>query len=630
MTRLLARLTFLLAAAIAPAFAQTAAPTPPPSSPAPAQSSTTPVQTIKATAQLVVVDVVVTGSSHKPVHGLKATDFTLTENNIPQVVRNFEEHTALTPADATKFAPMPKLPLGIFTNYNPAPANGAVNILLLDALNTPMRDQAYVRQQILSYLKSVSPGTRIAIFGLTTRLVLLQGFTSDPEMLKNVMTKAPNKGSPLLDDQVGGGGIQNSAADNLEDLDADPTLVANVREFEAMNQSFQLQLRAKYTLDAMNQIARYLSGIPGRKNLIWFSGSFPVNILPDASGTLTNPFAVMASSEDEFRETVALLARSQVAVYPVDARGLTNSPTFDASTTRNYTGAKGIARMNQDSASFFNSTAQENQTMTAMADATGGHAFLNTNDLTKAVANAIDEGSNFYTLTYTPTNSERDGKLRKIKIQLARQGLSLTYRKGYYADDPDKIRTVAAVKPDAATTAANAPTASDTMHLAMARGAPTPTDILIKVGVVPITPATQPEADPAPGNVPAPKAHGPYRRYSVNYLIDPKDFAFLRMPDGTIHSDFELIIFVFDSDGVAVNSVGNTVHITGSLDQIQRMLADGIFRHVEISTPAKGEYFLRIAVHDLHRDHYGAVEVATSAVRNVAPPTPPPPSLTSK
>ena len=148
MTRLLARLTFLLAAAIAPAFAQTAAPTPPPSSPAPAQSSTTPVQTIKATAQLVVVDVVVTGSSHKPVHGLKATDFTLTENNIPQVVRNFEEHTALTPADATKFAPMPKLPLGVFTNYTPAPANGAVNILLLDALNTPMRDQAYVRHQI--------------------------------------------------------------------------------------------------------------------------------------------------------------------------------------------------------------------------------------------------------------------------------------------------------------------------------------------------------------------------------------------------------------------------------------------------------------------------------------------------
>ena len=62
--------------------------------------------------------------------------------------------------------------------------------------------------------------------------------------------------------------------------------------FEAEHQSFQLQLRARYTLDAMNQLARYLCGIPGRKNLIWFSGSFPINIFPDAIPA--NPFAVVA------------------------------------------------------------------------------------------------------------------------------------------------------------------------------------------------------------------------------------------------------------------------------------------------------------------------------------------------
>ncbi len=630
MTRSLARLAFLLTIANAPALAQNTAPTPPPSSPTPAQSAAAPVQTIKTTAKLVVVDVVVTDGSRKPVHGLKASDFTLTENSAPQVVKNFEEHTALTQADATRLAPMPKLPLGIFTNYNPAPANGAVNLLLLDALNTPMRDQAYVRQQVLSYLKSVPPGTRIAIFGLSTKLVVLQGFTSDPDALKNVMTKGLGKGSPLLDDQVGGGGLQNSGADDLEDMGADPGLVVNVRDFEAINQSFQLQLRAKYTLDAMNQIARYLSNIPGRKNLIWFSGSFPIDILPDISGTLANPFIAMASSEDEFRDTVALLARSQVAVYPIDARGLTNSPVFSASTTRNYGGTKGIARMNQDNATFLNNTAQENGTMNAMADATGGHAFLNTNDLTKAVATAIEEGSNFYTLAYTPTDSQRDGKLRKIKIQLARQGYTLTYRKGYYADDPDKIRTVTAAKPDAATTAAAGPSALDSMHLAMTRGTPTPTDILMKVGVIPITHLPQTEDKPAPGNVPTVKAHGPYSRYSVNYQIDPADIVFLRNPDGNIHADFDLVIFVFTSEGELVNSIISTVHVNATLDQVKQMFSEGIFQHQEISTPAKGEYFLRIAVHDLHRDHYGAVEVATSTVRNVVPPTPPAPTLKSK
>ena len=59
-------------------------------------------------------------------------------------------------------------------------------------------------------------------------------------------------------------------------------ILANLQQFEAEQQSFQLQLRARYTLDALNQLARYMSALPGRKNLIWFSGSFPVNILPDA------------------------------------------------------------------------------------------------------------------------------------------------------------------------------------------------------------------------------------------------------------------------------------------------------------------------------------------------------------
>src|SRR5207302_5298299 len=140
---------------------------------------------------------------------------------------------------------------------------------------------------------------------------------------------------------------------------ADATTVANHRQFDAQQQSFHLQLRVKYTLDAMNQLARYLSSIPGRKNLIWFSGSFPISVLPDTTGNLTDPFAVVADYEKEFRETVTLLARSQIAVYPVDARGLTNAPVLDASTTRNYAGGRGPARMTQDLNKFSTDTVAE-------------------------------------------------------------------------------------------------------------------------------------------------------------------------------------------------------------------------------------------------------------------------------
>jgi VWFA-related protein len=487
-----------------------------------------------------------------------------------------------------------------------------------------MKDQADVRQQMLAYLKSVPPGTRIAIFGLTSRLLVLQSFTSDPEVLKAVMTQGIAKASPLLDDAVGGGGVQNSQADDMEDNGGDPSTVANLRQFEAQTETFQLQLRAQFTLDALNDLARYLAGIPGRKNLIWFSGSFPVNILPDITGTLPDPFAAMASSEDEFRETVTLLARSQVAVYPIDARGLFNSPVFDASTNRNYGGATGNARMRQDQTKFFTNTNEEHNTMQAMADATGGRAFVDTNGLTKAVATAIDEGSNFYTLTYTPPDYAPDGKFRKIKVEVDHQGINLAYRRGYYADPPGLAPGGShSTIPDAAVANAGGTTSQQTLHAAMMRGAPLPTEILLKVAVSPSGPATQTEDKVAPGNMPDEKTKGPFRRYDVGYAISPSDILFRKTSDGKVHADFDLIVFVFNPNGALVNSLSAPVRIAANLDDVKKAAAHGLLYNLQVSAPARGEYFFRIAVRDLQRERYGAVEVATSQVRNLPPATVP-------
>jgi VWFA-related protein len=594
---------------------------------APAMTPTpTPTPTIKANAQLVVVDVVVTDKSGRPVHGLTQNDFKLLEGNAPQTVRHFEEHSTLTPVDSAQAAAMamPKLPPGEFTNFSPAPERGAINLLLLDALNTPMKDQAYVRQQLLNYIKTVPPGTRIAIFGLTSKLTVLQSFTGDPEVLKTVLAKGITKSSPLLDDAAGVGGTSNSISDDMEDMGMDASTVANVREFEAMQSSFQIQLRAKYTLDAMNDIARYLAAMPGRKNLIWFSGSFPINILPDTTGNLPDPFAAMADSEQEFRDTVALLARSQVAVYPIDARGLMTPPAFDASSSRNYGGARGATRFSQDLNKFSNDQTQEHGTMTDMAQATGGRAFVNTNDLTKAVATAIDEGSNYYTLTYTPANYVPDGKLHKIKIDVARPGVQLAYRHGYYADDPNGGKMPYSGMRDSAVTKTGGPTSADSMHMAMTRGAPAPTEIIMRVGVYPAGGPGKTEDKVAASNQPSPKAKGPFVRYDVQYAINPADIAFLKTADGKVKADFDLVIFVFDPDGVMVNSLAQGIHVAAPIETIRKSIVGGIHCAEQISAPAKGEYFLRIAVHDLNRDHYGAVEVATSQVRNLTPPALPP------
>ena len=242
--------------------------------------------TIRTSSDLVVVDVVASDSQQNPVHKLTAADFTLLEDGKPQTVKIFEEHQTQPLAP---LPPAPKLDPGIFTNYSIAPANGALNILLLDKLNTPMDAQSVVRDQVLKFLKEVHPGTRIAIFSLTIDLKLLQGFTTNPELLRALVEgkKGSQGASPLMNNAMEGD--QPGADDPMYDMDADmlgndpsaAIILANLQQFEVEQQSFQLQLRARYTLDALNQLARYMSALPGRKNLIWFSGSFPVNILPD-------------------------------------------------------------------------------------------------------------------------------------------------------------------------------------------------------------------------------------------------------------------------------------------------------------------------------------------------------------
>jgi len=299
-----------VAAVAVSAFAQGASP-----SAAIAQPQTTPssIATLEATAQLVVVDVVVTDSKQNPIHGLNASDFTLLEDGVPQQITGFEEYSAPTAAQLAK-ATMPYLQPGIFTNYSPVPA-GAINILLLDALNTQMKDQAYVRNQLLDFIRKAVPGTRIAIFGLSNRFVMLQGITSDLTLLKLVLDRSKPGSSNRLTDPIGNGGGKPLSQQLSDVSQGNPNaipLIESLAQMEAVQAATDSQIRARATLDAMNQLAHYLAGIPGRKNLIWFSGSFPLDVFPQ--GGIKYPFATVMNSEDEFRQTTDLLSRSQVAV----------------------------------------------------------------------------------------------------------------------------------------------------------------------------------------------------------------------------------------------------------------------------------------------------------------------------
>ncbi len=621
-------LSALISPVLSPVLAQS------PSNQQTPPSGSAPITTLRANTKLVVVDVIVTDKNGQPVHDLKAPDFTLLENRTPQTFRAFEEHTASADSDQVRLAPTRPLPPGTFTNSTPFANNGPLNILLIDRLNTEFTDQMNLTKQVNIYLRNMKPGTRLAVFGLNTKLILLQGFTDNSEVLQSRINKDGSyRVSPLLGDPVGGSGTQTRTSDvmasagpevgeaSLEQVALAAVAVANMEQFQRDNDSVQSQLRAKYTLDAMNALARYLVGFHGRKNLIWFSGSFPINILPyqydDKSLTPVGAdFHAVASSEKEFRETTALLSRSQVAVYPIAVHGLANAPMYNAA-SEDFAGNNvhnGAAQLVADKRAFDQKTFDDNATMNQMALDTGGHAYINTNDITKSIESALAHGANYYTIAYTPTDPDWNGNFRTIQVKLAQQGYTLAYRRGYFADDPDTLPK------NSPTSGSSSPAASDAMRIALLRGGPAASQIVFQARVLPAGAAT--EDTVAPNNNPSKTLQGPYRRYNIDISADPRAMAFVDTPEGTHHDNVEFVSFLYDSQNKLVNTTSATISANLKYTPAEIAAHGGIPFHQQISVPAKGQYFLRIGVHDIQGDRVGSLELPISAVAHL-PPAPP-------
>jgi VWFA-related protein len=584
----------------------------------PAQQPASAVPTLRARANLVVVDVVVTDKNRNPIKNLKREDFTLLEDKTPQTIGSFEEHAPLAPGEAAKIPALPKLPPGIFTNVTPAPVNSAVNVLLLDALNTPLADQDYLHKQLIAYLKSVPPGTSIAIFGLKQKLVMLQGFTANPGVLLQVVQKSFGQNSPLLADSIGGGSANESLSDLTSALGLQ--VPAGLTFFEDQVSTSQLEERSRLTLDAINNLGRYLAGIRGRKNLIWFAGSFPIDLTPTIStGNFSNGSLDLPSGQAEYRDTINLLARSQVAVYPINASGLQASPAFNAA------GGASLAPITPlNDSTAMDSIAANHQAAARIATDTGGRAFYNVNDLTKAVDEAVSEGSSYYTLTYTPANSESKGDFRKIEIKLNApdvKGAQLAYRRGYYAAKPNSdLSALNSSSPDAPASAGDI----GVLPRAMIHGVPGPTEILFKTRVLPFQGF---DDKPAPNNLYTPSAlaaaKGSFRRFAVDFDTEAHNYVFTPTADGKFNVKAEFAAIVYNADGKRIDTVSTTLVADITAAQRASFLTRGLPFRLQVSVPEHGDYFLRLGVHDFNSDHVGSVELPIAAVAGL-PPIPDP------
>ena len=405
--------------------------------PAPAQDQApTTAQALRVLTRLVQISVIANDGNGKPVTGLTKDDFKVFDQGQEQKINFFTEQSNqnLT-LKASATAPAPDT----FSNGFEQKANSptSATVILLDSRNTHALDMAYARKQVGSFLSELQPQDRVALYLLGSKLTVLHDFTQDSASIMRAL--GTDKNTEDFRISASEAGTASSGDANMDAaVDA-----ANGRAAE-----FYMNNRVEQTALAIKIIADHLKGLPGRKNLVWVSAAFPIQILtaegptPQAperpgsgggSGSVPGPIQGVNSYVDQIVDATRSLNSANVAVYPVDARGLIGNPLGV-----NKAGPRGTrAAMRPNTASPF--PARENfDTMNTFAERTGGKAFYNTNDIHGAVRKALDDSQETYVLGYYPTNTNWDGKFREIKVRTDKPGLHLRYRLGYFAvpDEP--------------------------------------------------------------------------------------------------------------------------------------------------------------------------------------------------
>jgi VWFA-related protein len=576
---------------------------------APVSQATPPAATISVTAREVLLDVVVTDAKGNPVSGLRPSDFTVLEENQPQTIRRLEEHLPMSADDVARLTATPPLPPNTFTNYVPVINTNASTVVLLDALDTPTAAQQYLRKQLIDYLKNMQPGASIAIFQLDTEMRLIQGFSSDQAALL-------------------------AAAESKRDM---PSIQRPING----NREIYERTKREILRDGMNALGRYLAGFPGRKNLVWFTGQVPLTIFGTGMGNpFKDSFGVVGGSLGDLSDLTDQLTISRVAIYPVDSRGLDDG--FDMSPAAGphaHSGAGFMERMNNDI-----------YDLTTIANNTGGKAYFNTNGLKDVIADIVRNGSNYYSLAYSTTNTQWNGEYRHIRVIVNRPGVQVQHRQGYYAVNRDQAeqRQIAAIQRRAARgqtapPAENAPPAEPApvantpssilpeqtadgaivhhtrggFQDAMILGAVPPTEIVFRASLRTgdaVQKFAKNTALPQGNYLQAGFQTRPFRTDTLLFQADMHHVRLTQTPDGVRHGQIEFAAIVYDQQGTPVNSLLSTAELDLSDATYQRLLQEGFSMRQQIAVPVKGNYFLRLGVHDVAGDQIGALEIPVDAL----------------
>ncbi len=528
-----------------------------------------PASVLRVTTQLVVLDVVATDRKGAPVTDLKQDDFAVTEDGKPQSVRAFSFQGAAANSDVQLARTQPAespLPPNMVSNVRRRKSGAPLAVLLLDGINTRLNNQDYAKKQLLEFLKKFPSDQPVAIYLLGTKLRLIQDFTSDPNVLKAVIQNLKDFHSPLMENANGG-----PVKFWFEGMPLPGQIKKHILEFQQETESSQADQRVAITLSALNQLSRTLAGYPGRKNLIWVSETFPFIIVPNKVPEGESAERARRNYTTQVASTASLLSDAQIAVYPVDARGLMLSDLYNAAARYDERGdvnGGGGAQAGRALADTSNELMAARGTMEKLAEDTGGRAFYNRNDLGNAVREGITDGATYYTLGYYPTNRSWNGHYRKISIHVTRPGVTLRYRLGYYAVDRLDYARQSQQRRDAEF--------SSTLNLDV----PISTALPFTAAVLPASSSTA-------------------NKTVINFAVDAHALSFSPADGGRQRAGIQCAVRVFRTDGTdkALQTESEVIDANLPPESYAAVMRRGLPCRIALDLPA-GEYLLRLGVRD--------------------------------
>jgi VWFA-related protein len=369
--------------------------------------------TFKANANLVILDVSARDKAGVPVEGLKAGDFTVLEDGKPQKVSVFEYQRIssrpepLKPLTLDDQFQLPEAPKTTITSSAPGQIqyhDKRLMVFFFDFSSMQIADQLRAQDGALDYLKThITKDDVVAVLFYSSTIQVLSDFTSDRDLLTRVIKGLPiGEASELA-------ALADTGDENSEDTQA--AFVADETEFNIFTTDQKLA--------AIEQAAKMLASFPEKKALVYFSGGVTRSGL---------------DNEAQLQAAINAATKANLAIYSIDARGLTADPPGGGASKA---GSRGSGIYN---GAVFNSqrSAQlaSQDTLYTLAAETGGKSFFDSNDIAAGIQRTQDAMGSYYLLGYYSTNGALDGKYRKITVRLNNPKLAakLDHREGYYAD----------------------------------------------------------------------------------------------------------------------------------------------------------------------------------------------------